>query len=107
MISSAGLNERGSSPGGFGGAGWKGWFRACGAVRAANGAVGTHGVGWGGPLPDHCRPVREVVCQPGHTTGVVLVGSQGLRATGPVLRLTSPKRAATARPPHQQTGWLS
>ena len=106
MISSAGLSERCSRRGGFGWAGWKGWFRACGAVRAANGAVGTPRAGWGGPLPDPCRRNLGTLCQPGHTTGVVLLGSQGLRATGRVLRLTSPKLAATAGHPINKTGWL-
>ena len=68
MISSAGLNERCSRSGGFGGAGWKGWFRSDGAIRAANGAVGTRRAGWGGPLPDPCRLVFGAHCQPSNIT---------------------------------------
>ena len=49
---------------------WKGRFRSNGAKRAANGAVGTRGAGWGGLLPDARCPVPGALCQPGRTIRV-------------------------------------
>lgn len=95
-ISSPGLIERRGGHDGFGGAGWKGWFRGCWAVWAGNGAIGTLGRGGAAPT-EHFRTLPDTAGYrsarltgwPTRTTSVTqtqpcrsTTGSGGLAATG-------------------------